>query len=84
MARVFWKRVVWAWRFYPALTSSGLTLIAIGGFMLHAGPPESTISAVAEPVLWMFGTIPWHLSCTAGAVCLAWALYLGEDAYTGV
>lgn len=78
------KRLIWALRFSPFLMVSGLALIAMGGLMLYVGPPESAISAVAEPVLWMFGAIPWHLSCMVGAVCLAWALYLGEDAYTGV
>lgn len=76
----FVKRVIWAWRFYPALMSSGLALIAVGGSMLYVGPPESTI-AVAVPVLWMFGAVPWHLSCMAGVACLAWALYLGGDAH---
>jgi hypothetical protein len=67
----------------PGLMSSGLALIAIGGSMLYVGPPESTI-AVAVPVLWVFGAIPWHLSCMAGAWCLAWALFFGKDAYTGI
>lgn len=78
------KRLIWALRFYPALMLSGLALIVMGGSMLYAGPPESAISDVAVPVIWMFGAIPWHLSCVAGAWCLAWALFLGKDAYTGV
>jgi hypothetical protein len=78
------KRLIWALRFSPFQMISGLALIAMGGFMLYVGPPESTISAVAESVIWSFGAIPWHLSCIAGVLSLAWALYLGEDAYIGV
>lgn len=78
------KRLIWALRFSPFQMISGLALIAMGGFMLYVGPPESTISAVAAPAIWSFGAIPWHLSCIAGVLFLAWALYLGEDAYTGV
>lgn len=78
------KRVLWAFRFYSGLMGSGLGLVLVAGVVLFQGPPETPVDFPAISAAWMFGSIPWHLACIVGAVQLAWALYLGEDAYKGL
>jgi hypothetical protein len=75
------KRLIWVLRFSPFRMASGVALICIGAFMLFRGPPVVPAGFPAVPVVWMFGSIPWHLSCMVGGWLILWAMYFDEDGY---
>jgi hypothetical protein len=72
------KRLLWALRFSPLLSTSGIGLCGVGSYMLFGGPPVVPEGLPVVSVVWMFGDLPWHIAFISGVSCIVWATFFGD------